>query len=491
MKSVHYIYSILFLFLLTACSEEEPAPMMQQAGTFSIEVSDGGFLSVDPGTATRATENGYRTVFTNGDKLGLIVTNSSGQLVTDNKAFTFDGSTWRDAGGSPDITSEGYSYLVYYPYSEMMNGKKTADEIKTTFVPKTDQRNYADYTASDLMIGSGKFNQARNVLKVTLQHAMTMLVIAIPQSTYEVKGETYQWTSENFSDGNLTINGKLYLFWQSDTREMRLLLPASMLANSQSLIYSYAQDGLKKKGTAMVNRGEIGIYQRIVPASSAYTLDCGAVYYADGTILPYVAGYRSTPVGIVCWIGSNAYDDDPLLKNKYSGCNHGLAVALHKVSVSKWGDNNMDVQKWVNENNNPYKGIVNLRTTDKCLGYSNTLALTKCNSDKSTIPPINAIQTYANEHPAPTNSSGWYFPSRHELEIVCWGQRYSSGSKGREILDAQLEKISGTPFGNDIYWSSTEQDINSRWAWYVNFSNGNAGDDYKNDSYSVRPFFAF
>ena len=76
--------------------------------------------------------------------------------------------------------------------------------------------------------------------------------------------------------------------------------------------------------------GQEGKYQRVVPEAIAYTLAPGAVYYADGTTLPYAAGYaESSPVGIVYWAGSEAYNDDPLLKEKHPGCNHGLAVALH------------------------------------------------------------------------------------------------------------------------------------------------------------------
>jgi hypothetical protein len=505
MKSVHYIYSILFLFLLSACSEEESTPMMQQAGTFSIEVSDGGFLSVEPGTMTRAAENGYQTVFTYGDKLGLIVTNSSNELVIDNKPFTFDGSKWMDVGSSSNIAYDvSYNYLVYYPYSETMNGKKTADGIKTAFVPRTNQRNYADYTASDLMIGSGAFNQAHNVLKVTLQHVMTLLVLLAPQNTAVVNGQTYSWVSEYASNGSFTIDDKVYVSWQSDTKEMRLLLPESALSASESIRYYYLSNDDKKAGSANVNTGQGGKYQQIVPPSVEYTLAPGAIYYADGTTLPYAAGYmESTPVGIVCWVGENK--DDPLLKEKHSGCTHGLAVALHNAGNGgmHWSNSyEMITTQWVNKDGNPYNGVVNLQATDKCNGYSNTLALTDYNAGKYSsnvntnnnlrVLPIDALQEYADAHPAPANSSGWYFPSRHELEIACWGQGYSGGTKGRDILDAQLKKIGGDIFADDRYWSSTEYSGYSNYAWSVYFSNGSAYNDLKYYSaYCVRPLLAF
>ncbi len=507
MKSVHYIYSILFLFLLIACSEEEPASMMQQSGTFSIEVSDGGFLSVNPGTATRAAENGYRTVFTSGDKLGLIVTDGSGQPVTDNKPFTFSGTKWTDTDGSPDITYDAnYNYLVYYPYSKTMDGKKTAEDIKDAFVPKTDQRNYADYTASDLMIGSGAFNQAHNVLRVTLQHVMTLLVLA-PQNTAVVNEQTYSWVSEYVSTGSFTIDDKVYVPWQSDTKEMRLVLPGSALSANKSVRYYYFYNDDKKAGTASVSVGQGGKYQQIVPPSVEYTLTPGAIYYADGTALPYAAGYaESSPVGIVYWVGSEAYNDDPLLKEKHSGCNHGLAIALHDAGNGMHWSNSYEMitTEWVNKDGNPYKDKVNLQTSDKWCGYSNTLALSDYNagmygSKVSTnnnyrVLPIDALQEYAAAHPAPANSSGWYFPSVTELKNVCWGQYYESKEfiDGRKMLNAQLAKVGGTVFGDDRYWSSTELSDYSDFAWFVYFGGGGADYDSKNRNASlVRPLFAF
>lgn len=506
MKSIYYLYSLLFLLLPAACSEEESVPMMQQAETFSIEVFDGGFLSVESGPATRAAENGYRTVFTVGDKLGLIVTNGSGTTVTDNKAFTFDGVKWTDAEGSPDITyTEDCNYLVYYPYSEAMDGKTTAAAIKAAFTPKADQRNYTDYTASDLMIGSGAFNQARNVLKATLQHVMTLLVLA-PQNESVVNEEPYRWASEYASDGGFTIDGAVYVPWQSDTKEMRLLLPADALSKDEPVRYYYTYHENKKSGTANVNAGQGGKCQQIIPEVVEYTLVPGDVCYADGAVLPYVAGYAgSTPVGIVCWVGSEIYDEDPLLKNDHPGCNHGLAVALHDAGSGgmHWSNSYEYVQNWVNKDGNPYKDKVNLQETGKRCGYSNTLALADYNAGKYgsgvsgnngyRVLPVDAIREYADAHPAPANSSGWYFPSVTELKQVCWGQGNDSGTSGKRMLNTQIGKVGGTTFGYDDYWSSTERSGYSYYAWYVDFNRGRVyyyGDKY-GDTYLVRPLFAF
>lgn len=48
-------------------------------------------------------------------------------------------------------------------------------------------------------------------------------------------------------------------------------------------------------------------------------------------------------------------------------------------------------------------------------------------------------------------------------------------------------------FGNDNYWSSTENNSNSNNAWYVNFNNGNVNNNgnKNNNTYRVRPLLAF
>ncbi|MEG1119476.1 MAG: hypothetical protein RSD84_03950, partial [Bacteroidales bacterium] len=103
----------------------------------------------------------------------------------------------------------------------------------------------------------------------------------------------------------------------------------------------------------------------------------------------------------------------------------------------------------------------------KMQGYSNTVALTAYNNESSNVQkndslkvlPIAAIEQYNTDHPAPANSSGWYFPSIMELKYMCWGQGNSSGTSGKELLDTQFNKVSGaSSLPRDFFWSSSEHD---------------------------------
>ena len=124
--------------LLTACTQEElPLPGADNAAPLAITVTDGGYApTASPGdmqkaTATRATENGYRTDFTAGDQCGLYIVRN-GAVVYDNVKLTAttgtDGSlVWQpEAGVTLAGGLSGESYFLYYPYQENMKDKVTA-----------------------------------------------------------------------------------------------------------------------------------------------------------------------------------------------------------------------------------------------------------------------------------------------------------------------------------------------------------------------------
>ncbi len=73
------------------------------------------------------------------------------------------------------------------------------------------------------------------------------------------------------------------------------------------------------------------------------------------------------------------------------------------------------------------------------------------------------------------------------------GYSFKKGlSTGRLVLLVKTKLIT-TFFGNDNYWSSTENSNNSNNAWYVNFNNGNVNNNgnKNNNTYRVRPLLAF
>ena len=244
----------------------------------------------------------------------------------------------------------------------------------------------------------------------------------------------------------------------------------------------------------------------------------------DGTLL----GKGETPteaqqaacIGIVYWVG-DITGEDPLLKRDKPGCIHGLVVSLWDMPAPDNGnvrmtwtyggyeyvDDWLRSTTWMGGNSRP-DDFSSIQVTDKMQGYANTIALKEYNNyvesesedgygpeGNKRVKPVKGLDAFQNSHPAPSNSSGWYWPSVYELQYVCWGQGNRQGIKGwNEILNPQIQKVRGSNvFGTFGYWSSTEVSDNSNYAWWLNFRVGNVNyNGYKDGPiYRVRPLLAF
>lgn len=235
------------------------------------------------------------------------------------------------------------------------------------------------------------------------------------------------------------------------------------------------------------------------PAQAA----AGDFYMNDGSLVGKDAALtnaqKSACLGIVYWVG-DITGEDPLLKREKPGCTHGLVMALQDAAENSfWSSNYEDIAKnWLSGQGDTY-GITTLHETDKMQGYANTAALNGYNESDNVkndpglkVLPVGIIAEYAKSHPTPESSSGWYWPSVKELKYMCWGQNYSSGFEGKNMLDEQLDILGITSSPSDTYWSSTESGDSST-AWLVYFGDGRVNENglkYFN-KYLVRAVLAF
>lgn len=266
---------------------------------------------------------------------------------------------------------------------------------------------------------------------------------------------------------------------------------------------------------------------------TATDLKPGDYYYSDGTTSDgglqriYTdgtgAGAGSVPptvgktvIGIVFWIGNptegnhnngTVFTDfgDPALRLEKSNCTHGLVVALQDASTNTlpWQSSSSDVGAWVSSNTTYETITTSTGATDalnKLRGYNNTQAIRVYNAqcvDANKVLPVQAIDTWAVSTPAPTNSSGWYFPSEKELTLLCgrdvndlW--LYNSGGTGmRNIVNTPMANVSGatTISQTFFYWSSSEN--SNSIIWCLPFLNGATLFSEKTSAYNIRPILAF
>jgi hypothetical protein len=173
------IMTIALLMAQTSCSDEVVVESMH-ATPLQINVTAAGFASGSP--ETRASDTEYATTFTAGDQIGITVIQNGVTILKNNVPYQYNNGAW--APVSADNKVYPYSghgtitYLVYYPYSATMDGKKTADEILAAFTPQTNQSGYANYTKSDLMIANG--TESGGTLTITLTHALSLVEINLP-----------------------------------------------------------------------------------------------------------------------------------------------------------------------------------------------------------------------------------------------------------------------------------------------------------------------
>lgn len=513
---------LIFLLSFAACSSEDdgapsvPNGQPQPGDALEVTVSAADFVT-DGAPDTRATDNGKTTTFDNGDRVGIIILDAGNNLIYDNIPYKYDNSKWTfdsknsEGKGGCYYDPESTTYIVYYPYSQAADGVTSVDDLKAKFAPKFNQSDIKDYRVSDLMVWISNIHltSSEKVLDAVLEHAFTSL--SLTPTAYRLDDGNGTKGNIKVSDVSLTIGDNVYVPYQEASGSLRCIVPADITPGDIRCFYTF--NGTTYGNTINIS-GKVAANTRYTSApeiiSKTYTLDDAKVgdFYCkrssdnNGYLIPsdvaLTDGQKNDCVGIVCWVGSKAYDDDPLLNIYHSNCLHGLVVALQDAGTVRWIDDEWKyVQNWVEKH---YNSSVNIQETNKMCGYSNTLALVAFNAANASphVLPCDAIQEYSKRKPAPANSSGWYCPSVMELQYVCWGQGQEQGIIGRNYLNAQIGKVSG---GNQIgidryhnsYWSSTEYGYKYYIAWYVNFGSGRVGysDPKYSDAFPVRPLLAF
>lgn len=522
----------LSLALLCACSSDEELSAVAQQPCHALEltVSAGGFVTDGSAPGTRATDNGAATTFVNNDRVGVIVLEGS-ELKGNNLPYKYNGSSW--SFDAATVNSEGtgksvyyydnkatnVTYIVYFPYSTDADGVTSLEGeggLKSKFIPKADQQSEADYRASDLMIWQSTAGIApQQALAATLTHAYNSVSL-LPEVHYTLgdgNSTDFVHPSPAISDVNFIMEDKIVYPYKAADGSYRCILLSGLMNNSVRCFYTvdkttYSKDltvslagaNTRYSSTQKINAGTYSLAN--AQLGDFYCKNASNEgYLIPGAVASLTEDQQKDCVGVVYWVGDEAFEEDPLLKTKHSSCTHGLVASLHDVSSgTPWSSEYEDItNEWLSKLTSSTYVITTLKETGKMQGYANTQALGDYNNSsrvttdnpRREVLPIGLIRSYADAHPAPANSSDWYFPSVKELKYMCWGQNANSGTGGKGMLDKQFAKVSGgSPLQSRYYWSSTEGDGN--WAWYVGFYDGYVGSLGKNDgSFWVRAVLAF
>ena len=533
-------YILWAVCLFSACQTDDYEPTAGTTGEskmLSLTVSANDF-AVTGGASTRAADNGKTTTFENGDRVGLIVLDESGNLVADNLPYKFNGSNWNfDTGNGEGKQPAFYdpslnTYIVYYPYDAAANQTTSVDALKAlnVFAPQEDQSTENAYRQSDLMVWSSSGKPMKQIT-AALAHVRNSFSLDAKVQWTLATGDMVSYTPPTLEDVIIyDKEGTQLSPYRAEDGSYRYILPNSYEGKVR-WCYTYEEKtfggectvssqatGTRYAQVKTINAGEYSL-DKAVPGDFYCSKSDGAT---TGYVLPQEAvavldNHRC--IGIVFHVGQHESDE-----SDYSGTGigeakcHGYVVALTDVH-----DGSSDRLRWEYGPKNEYNHVVGTSTSaSDWQGYSNSLKFHEFvnkNENKEAgwemkhFPAALACETYGNRttdrdgNPAdgkydwqkplaaPKNTSGWFLPSCGQLRYLY---------QNRSVLSARMTDVkNSTPtdcgykeyikwFSTSLYyWSSTEYSRYPYDAWYVDFGNGGTYCNRKSNTLDVRAVLAF
>lgn len=497
LKQNKWLFVLQIAITLTGCSKMD---ILSEDGgsprySLALAVTDGGYSSADSAeTETRVADNGYKTIFTAGDKIGLYAVRNN-QIITgyDNLCLTLT-----DMGGgklvwSPPAGSTCYNegrntdYYAYYPYQPTLGNtfalNPQAKDVDGFFAgvtdkwePESEQGTYAQYTASDLMVGHGVIENTggTQTLSFSMTHKMALAIIHInpPATKYEltdVSGNRLlpdylvpipDTTFVDFSPYPVEAGVYRYLVKPNTSTLQHFGSITSITGKTWEYTFGHPVAASKYK-----------IYKISVPQETiVHTLQVGDYYLNNGALIGKEVALtqvqKTACIGVVCRV-QNITNFDPTLKADHPDCTHGVVV-IPTTQRMKWtGNGNVCIYDWLVTNMpNQFQSI---RDNNPAQGYNNTKAIEAFNAknQKGSCAPVSAVVNYRKTVKAPTVCSDWYLPSSTEL--------YYCYLSGIVVINNQLSKAGKTQISTiqgdrqlSHYWASAE--LNIDYAYFLGFN---------------------
>ena len=561
----HSLGTFLLLLLLAACSPEDDAlPGGDGDNTASaalrIEVSASDFTSAATrsnagsnnsidgnNAATRATDNGAVTTFESGDRIGITVLDGSGNMLSDNIPYKYNGSAWSfdNANGEGKTAlyydNKATAYVAYFPYSPEADGITGADipaALKAQFPPRYDQRTEDAYRASDLLVWSnGTGSVPLKTLEIEFTHAYSSLSLS-PSIKCKIDEKETSYIPSSVDDVSFTIGTEPLLPYRADDGSYRIIVSPQTTDARWFCSYKAKTYGGTMPETALAanNRHTLAPTLKDIGAYAFANAQVGDFYCKnkknEGYLIPGDASLTTEQqkacIGIVystdvSRIGTAAKQ---ALTKKGVNTPHGLVMALTNASEGcRWGEYGKD-QNSGGADGAPFKA--NTTTLQKQYnnvdGYAEThwiidtygrdgnTALKNTYTAFYHASRYGTAKSSTGKYYAPSKTTGWFIPSMGQWwdilsnlgKIDLTSYRDDAGSSTYiphaaptvvANMNRYLEKISdATPFSTDTwFWSSSEYD--GRNACSVSFDSlGNLYlyYDFKRTNYNmVRCSFAF
>ena len=539
MKTNFFKSSFLALAMMasfSACTQNEelgtPAPADEDI--LNVVAYSNNFVSTD--AASRITDNGTTTTFTDGDAIGVFIVRE-GEALVSNMKMTLSGTAWKGDNDAPLYYYKNADYIAYYPYTANL-AVTTVNEIVKYFTSKisaTGQTSLADYRNADLMTAEVPAESVVRGQSITFNfaHKMAMLEVKAPVRSYTTSttynGEAFTYKAPlglkvdlEETDGGKTTLSLCNVGTETDANSgktkdiFRCILVPSETAKT---IEGQFQDGSVEVYFPAVSQEvkytpAAGTYQGInidydyTNYTSTRDLKVGDYYYSDGSIYPgdLAGAPKDGCVGIIFSTTTSTTDQG-------LGWSHGYVIALKNTngsigSYSKWGAEAVTLAG---------NTLALDAALDNMDGYTASIS-----TELSAIDAVKAAKEYSVS--LPEGTSGWYLPSASQLAAVMnnlytengWkfdatnaydNTNQSEKASALNAIQTIFENVGGVLLNadefnsapnttvTDRWWSTTEVDTQSAKAWALEIKNNGQlkllDRDKDASNASVRPVFAF
>ncbi len=490
---------------------------------------------------------GPKTGFVNGDAVGLYVVDTDGEhILHRNVRCSYNGSSWtvHHPTNDPVYKLPGRQYFFYYPYTAdpdetkyPVAGQGTTNTAATAFfstlingwTPVATQNDATVFNNQDLQVGKGTDHATiASTINAMMAHQMNIAKLTLGSKevdnrlTYKLSTDAnYTWVHSGSldnivasSDFNTNIpyyiasTGERYFVFKpvNDTSlEPGTLLKGMRNNNVDWTCYLQTTSrGIRVEPTVYTNMPD-------TKSTETYTMALGDVFYSDGAISKAKSKYATTatrtPVGIVAYIGNDAYTE------KNYGGGHALVLAL--------ADESSSTRVFLPKSNWMYDtpGITNVYDVatmkNASCGYEN------CNVYVSNLTSSNYPALYYGvynngvAYPTPKGpngkSTGWFLPSCSQWykiiaspgignfadASVTYNTYFDSGKTALTRINNALNAAGGTAIpSTKLYWTSNDKETNGADAINIIFNGSGiligegAGNYHAADCY-VRSMLAF
>lgn len=417
--------------LIISCDSKIESEIKEEVfNDLKIEVIDVGFINSDTTNITKTEEVGYKTNFTQGDKIGVFVVENN-EILYSNELVVYDGINWE---GDIRVKSQNTMLFAYYPYDENIEiGQLTissglsAEAFFSNYINSKitvkDQGKYDSYTHADLMVSKGTFMS--NKVTFNMEHQMSLLVINLPKemkyiTEYYLKSDNdYKWQRYKIKPITNITNIGFYGFtpYCCDDISYRYIVPPNVNKELSGIFTANDEDKIYKINTSNLSKGvykeyNITAISEIIPKIE-HKLTIGDIFLDDGGLisqdpLDQIENHEQGKcVGIVFQtdITRIGYREKSVLSNLGVKSPHGLVMALKMASVHIAWSTSLSDENLLFDKISLSDCIFDIN------GYNNTYSIIDKLGSSSLLYP--AFYTAISYQPISNNkrTTGWFFPS--------------------------------------------------------------------------------